>query len=97
LSPLLGGRSEVRATPLVELLKHMELLLQKEEAEGKKEITERWISFLSTHYAHPFSDSKGRKKFMEVIKPEDVSKNEIPKYEDNLDLLKQLKSMQGGG
>jgi len=87
----------VLKTPFIELLKHMELLLQKEEAEGKKEEIDRWLDFLTSMYSHPFTDPKERKKFMELIKPENVTEKEIPKFETDLKLLEQLKAMQGGG
>jgi hypothetical protein len=72
-------------------------LNEKEERGMKEKAMSRWIDFLSTHYAHPFSDSDGREKFLKAIKPDSIAKEEVPQYETDVKLLEQLKARQEGG
>lgn len=73
----------------------MELEKEMDEAQAKKEEMNRYINFMSMFHAHPMSDSNARKKFIDSIKPE--TKQEIPHYETDIELLKRYKAMQKGG
>lgn len=86
LSKRLGGRSEVRETPVVEALKYIEW-------EKKREQADRFSLFLSLFYANPMVDAEARKAFIESIQPETDSV--APVYETDIEQLKRLKAMQG--
>lgn len=84
-------------TPMVELLKYMELSNEEEEMKAEKDKMERWLDYLSLVHSNPLGDEKARKKFIELIKPDKVNSKEIPKYETDVSLLQRLKASQEGG
>jgi hypothetical protein len=87
----------VLRTPMVELLKHAELLKEEEDMNVRKEEMERWLSYLALIHSSPYGDAKERKKFTDIIKPKQVGKKEIPQYETDISLLERYKAMQEGG
>lgn len=98
-----GGRSEVIKTPMIELLKYMELEIKKDEAEAKKDKFNRWLDYLSRTFSQPLygpesSDRKrSREAFLTIIRPEVDTKAPEKNYEWNFEQLEQLKAMQKGG
>jgi hypothetical protein len=99
LSPILGGRSEVLATPFYEVLKHVEL-------NRKKKVSDRWNKYMDNVYSNfqNLGDS-GRKKipeYVKMIQPEQARKQ--LKLQTNVSQLEQLlkeqeeraRSNQGG-
>lgn len=87
LSPILGGRSEVLATPFIETLKHLEL-------QQKKVKSDRWNAFMDAVYADMSNgiDKHKRQKYMETIQPEKARKKLAMKTD--MDQLKRLKEDQ---
>ncbi|UYL93889.1 hypothetical protein PK21_gp20 [Geobacillus phage vB_GthS_PK2.1] len=85
LSPVLGGRSEVLATPFVECLKYIELERQRKKAD-------RWNRFMDLFYAHPMVDKNKRQRYVELIQPEKPRRNLTMRT--NLDQLRALKEQQ---
>jgi hypothetical protein len=83
--------------PVVELLKYMELHKEEEENKAKKEKMDRWLDYLSLVHSHPLGDADGRKKFIDLIKPDTVSSKDAPHYETDFEQLERFKAMQEGG
>lgn len=80
LSPLLGGRREVIATPAIELLRYTLLNNEKEEAEAEKERANIWLNFVAMSLSHPpkgkdSNRDKALKEFEEAFKPK-------PRFDD---------------
>ncbi|MCK1982233.1 MULTISPECIES: hypothetical protein [Peribacillus] len=76
------------------------MLREENEAQAQKEDMERWISFFSLINSHPEADAKARTNFMKLIEPKPKNNpvhNPVPKYETDIELLKQLKAQQEGG
>lgn len=89
LSRVLGSRSEVLKTPLLEALFHYEWETMKEE----KEVV---MDFLNIYHAHPYADHEERKKHLELIKPNYQETEELEMKTDK-DLLMRLKQQQDEG
>lgn len=96
LSPVLGGRSEVMATPFYETLKHLEL-------HEKKKKSDRWNSFMDAVYSTLDGvDGNKRMEYIKTIQPEQARKKLTMKTDLNQleQLLKEqeerAKSNQGG-
>lgn len=67
LSPVLGGRDNVLATPFMECLKYVEL-------ENKRKKSDRWNNFMDMFYSAPDIDKDKRKAYVESIQPEKAKK-----------------------
>lgn len=101
LSPLLGGRSEVLSTDLMEALGHMCISKDEEEARNKKDEVDRYINFLSMVHSHPTEGkeaARAREEFMKMIKPKDKNTQRTEKpFEWDHDLIERRKLKQKGG
>ena len=82
------------------------MLLDREEQKAKAVHieTQNYINFLSMMHAHPMSDPKERKKYMEILIPKQVESNKASALQSNqtdINYLKKLKAYQdaktGGG
>jgi len=86
LSPVMGGRDQVLATPFIETLKYLDLELKRRKAD-------RWNRYMDALYAHPMGvDNDKRKKYMELIQPQPERKE--MKLETNVDQLREIKRQQ---
>lgn len=97
MAPLLGGRSEVLSTPMVELFEYLELEIEKEKTSAHEREYERYLSFLSACYASPYADQQEREKFRQSLMPREMLHHPKVEQKWNFDLLKKLKSKQKGG
>lgn len=88
LSPILGGRDQVLATPFIEALAHVEMAKKKRKAD-------RWNGFMDAVYADLTNgiDKMKRQKYMETLQPEKARKP--IRTETDLSLLQKLKESQG--
>jgi hypothetical protein len=88
LSPVLGGRDQVLATPFYEVLKHLELHRKKKESD-------RWNGFLDNIYSD-FSaniDKRKRELYIKTIEPEQPQKS-VANNKTSIDQLMELKEKQ---
>lgn len=86
MSPILGGRGQVLATPFIESVKYVEM-------EQKKKKSDRWHSFLDNVYASKQGvDHRKFQKYVETIQPEQARK-QLAK-QTNMNQLKELKEKQ---
>lgn len=73
LSPILGSRSEVLETYLLEALHHLILIQDKEKEDEEYKRMERQIHFLSLKHSRPFqeqpkpSEKREREQFIESL------------------------------
>lgn len=88
------------AAPILETLGYLILLKEENELKHDKDMTDKWIHFLSVYHAHPRTDADARKKFMKTIEPQmryDPVKNPIPVHDWDMEELKRLKELQERG
>jgi hypothetical protein len=77
LSKVLGGRDHVVDAPASEILKFMEMELEKEKRAAEKEREKYWMNYLVAMFAQaPMGEEKperiqARKKFINAIKPQE--------------------------
>ncbi|UAK17553.1 hypothetical protein [Sporolactobacillus terrae] len=97
MAPLLGGRSEVLITPMVELFKYLELEMKKDKVSAREHEYERYFAFISQCMASPYADPDKREEFRQSLMPREV--DDRPKVEQkwNFEMLERLKSKQKGG
>ena len=74
LSPLLGGRSEVLETPILEALHLLILQNQEREQKAKEREVEGFLDYLKLVHSHPLQTDdeeavKSRDRFIESIRP----------------------------
>lgn len=79
LSPILGGRSEVCETDLMEVLGHMCIIKKTEEAEREAKSFDYYIHYKTLEMFHPVDKKdaetlKKRKMFAESLMPESMKK-----------------------
>lgn len=89
MSKILGGRSEVLETPVLEALKYIELVTEEEQ-----EL--RLDRYMMMWYANPEVDEKNRQQYLESIKPQSIRNKEMA-FDTDIDLLKAIKAGQKGG
>lgn len=97
LSPILGGRSEVCETDLMEVLGHMCIIKKTEEAKHKEDQMNRYLDFLSRIHSHPpqsKEQAQARREFDMKIKPAEIAKLQEPSKETDVELLRKIK--EGG-
>lgn len=83
---------------MVELLGHLELMMQEEKATVREKEYERYLSFLSSIFASPYADDQARKEFVQSIMPKTSEEQpQIQKQEWDFEMLEKLKSKQRGG
>ena len=96
----MGGRREVTESPAVELLKFMDLQLEKEEKEAEKERARVWLNYLTTVFTQPShgkEDAKltqARREFIKAIQPEQKP-GPAKVYDWDFELMKRLKAKEG--
>lgn len=105
----LGGRSEVVNGKAVELLKFMDMALEKDESEVEKEKHRIWMQYLSMIYAQRPSPMekespqtrRAREEFVQAIKPKENKQIEnigpAKVYDWDFERMKLLKQKQKGG
>lgn len=100
----LGGRKAVLETPVIELLQYMIWDREEQKAKAVHTETQNYIHFLSMYHAHPMSDPKERKQYMEMLTPKQIDSNKATVLQSNqtdINYLKKLKAVQdakmGGG
>jgi hypothetical protein len=88
LSPVLGGRDNVLATPFIEAVKHYELHQRKKKSD-------RWNGFMDRAYADFTNgiDKLKRQKYIETIQPEQARKN-LANNKTDLSQLERMKAEQ---
>lgn len=87
LSPVLGGRDQVLATPFIECVKYVEM-------ENKRKVNDRWNAFLDRIYSDSQAgvDKLKREKYMEMIQPKETRKS--LEMKTDVDQLKRMKEEQ---
>lgn len=87
LSPVLGGRDQVLATPFIECVKYVEL-------ENTRKKNERYNRFMDAVYSDMSNgvNKQKRQKYIETLQPEQTRKP--LKMETDLDMLKKAKEEQ---
>lgn len=90
LSPVLGGRSEVMATPFIETLKHLELQLKRVEQD-------RWNGYLDLYFSNMQNFTKETwasvQAYRKAIEPQ-ADRKDISKNKTDVGLLQRLKEEQ---
>lgn len=101
LSEPLGGRSEVVNTKMVELLKHMDMSVQKDEQKEQSERVKMWINYLSMVHAQPLPEKataqakKNRDDFIKSMQPEQPKLETKAKvYDWDFERLKRIQQEQ---
>lgn len=71
LSKDIGGRSDVVATPMTELLGHLISLFEKQEREAYTEQVDYYMEFMSRLHANPSNEKQMKQttRFIENITP----------------------------
>lgn len=86
LSPVLGGRDQVLATPFIEAVKYIEM-------ERSRKKSDRWNEFLDRLYSNTIGvDGEKRQKYIEAIQPEQARKQ--LEMKTNISQLEELKNKQ---
>lgn len=95
LSPILGGRTEVLETPMMEALEYLKLEKAKRENDRMEQFS---LMFFA---ANSNVDAKARQKYYESIRPKDqggkVLGNPTKQLGWDPELMKQLKAAQENG
>lgn len=90
LSPILGGRDQVLATPFIEILKHLELHQKKKEQD-------RWNGFMDQFYSNMQNFTKESAQsvqaYIKAIQPE-LARKDLSKNKTDLGQLAKLKMEQ---
>lgn len=84
----------------MESLGYLLLLKEENELKNEKEEADKWINFMSMHYAHPETGKEGRNNFIKLIEPKqkyDPIKNPIPEHDWDLNMLTRMKEQQERG
>jgi hypothetical protein len=97
LAPLLGGRSDVLKTPMVELFEYLELETKKDKANAREQEYERYFAFISQCMASPYADPDKREEFRQSVMPREANDRQKVEQKWNFELLEKLKSKQKGG
>ncbi|MER2090922.1 MAG: hypothetical protein ABS920_14380 [Sporosarcina sp.] len=96
----MGGRREVTESPAVELLKFMDLHLEKDEQEAEKERARVWLNYLTTVFTQPSFGkedaqlTQARRDFIKAIQPEQKP-GPAKVYDWDFELMKRLKAKEG--
>ena len=83
----LGGRKEVIESPVIELLKFMDMTLEKEEAEAEHEKAKMYIQYLANVFSQQQEGKpdpnfiQAKKEFEKLLRP-NTTKNESKKDYD---------------
>ncbi|WP_379545423.1 hypothetical protein [Oceanobacillus sojae] len=90
LGNVLGGRNEVVKSPVIELLKFMDMTLEKEEAEAEHEKAKMYIQYLANVFSQKQEGKdpqleKARKEFENMLRPNTRKQVEKKEYEWDFD------------
>ena len=86
---------------MVELLKHMDMSVQKDEQKEQSERVKMWINYLSMVHAHPFQEKpspqakKARDDFIQSLQPEQPKlETQAKVYDWDFERLKRIQQEQ---